>query len=348
MEDGRWSIPRESYAAGCLISLAGISLTLMLHHRSNCALRVGTSFSAKRFLYQLITGLAPAIALVNFLAATSPPLHRAALLSQHIAVACVMGCFMELLLLLLFRTALAEEVGTENEATLPAISNIMEHLDQSFSTWSISGFEPHIEPSRYIKAAVGILRQQQPIAFWASPPIGCCFALCPSWSCGQPRLPSARLIALLRRAVLVYVAGAVIAPLLELWLAGLPGMSAHMTTAARATHVLEGAVTLAALYALFITYRLSHKPLHEYRTTLKFAAVKVLVFAAPLQRGLLVGWLGQVGLWWQHVLTVAESPLLSLLLCQAFPPSELPRSTSALASTLAEDETARLVPNDDP
>ena len=34
-------------------------------------------------------------------------------------------------------------------------------------------------------------------------------------------------------------------------------------------------------------------------------------------------------MWWQHVLTAAECPLLSLLLGHAFPASELPSSLSS-------------------
>ena len=53
-----------------------------------------------------------------------------------------------------------------------------------------------------------MLRGQAPLAFWTSPPLGCLFLLCPALPCAQPQLPTPRLVAVLRRAVLLYSAGA--------------------------------------------------------------------------------------------------------------------------------------------
>ena len=61
-----------------LVSSACLLATLLLHRRAVAALRAAAPFSAKRMLYRLITSLAPAIGLVNFLAVTSPPMHQAA------------------------------------------------------------------------------------------------------------------------------------------------------------------------------------------------------------------------------------------------------------------------------
>ena len=121
-------------------------------------------------------------------------------------------------------------------------------------------------------------------------------------------------------------AGAVLAPLLELWVDGVPVMAAHREGIQRLVRAAEYTVTVLALYSLFITYRLSRGPLQSYHTTLKFAACKVLVFVSPLQRFLLCYQLGPTGMWWAHVLTVAETPALALLLARAFPANELPTS----------------------
>ena len=43
------------------------------------------------------------------------------------------------------------------------------------------------------------------------------------------------------------------------------------------------------------------------------------------------------GPWWSHVATVVETPLLSLLLSHAFPPTELPRLVAA--ESPSDDET---------
>ena len=308
----------EGYATGCAVAALALLLTLLLHHRASRVLRAGTSFSAKRLLYSIISSLASGIAMVNFLAVTAPELHKGAALAQHTLVAGVMACFMELLLLMLYRTSLAK--GDDQEAQVPGIANVLEHFESSFSRLS-----SQFQPSPYIDGAMRVLKQQPEIAYWASPPIGCCFALCPWLPCGKPQPASARLLALLRRAVIAYAAGAVLAPLLELWVDGVPVMAAHREGIQRLVRAAEYTVTVLALYSLFITYRLSKGPLHAYHTTLKFAAVKILVFVAPLQRALLVHFYGPLdGPWWGHVLTVLETPLLSLLLSHAFPASELP------------------------
>lgn len=424
----------ETYYAGCIVSLLGLLVTLAHHKSTVRALRARTAFSAKRLLYRLILSLAPALAAINFLAVTSPSpaVHRFAGFAQHVLVAGVMACFMELLLLLLFRTSLASvrpeyDPAAGSEAAIPGIANVLQLFEASFSK-----FEASIEPSRYMEAIVGVLRAQQPINYWASPPLGCGFALCPSLPCGARRHPSARQLAVLRRAVLVYAAGAFASPLLEMWVEGVPcaplrsnGPAArhaqrraisdahvprragcrshtrlhkHREGAAMAARVLEGCVTLLALYSLFITYRLSRVPLASYHTSLKFASVKVrrrgpralthwregawpgaspgrvetvkaattrwrgrrhvrtataasalaapqvLVFVTPLQRTLAVAAAGDAGLWWSHVLTLVETPLLSLLLARAFPAAELPAVARAIDS---DDESANLMGTDE-
>jgi len=247
-------------------------------------------------------------------------------MAQHAIVAFVMACFMELLLLLCYRMSLADD-GAGDEASVPGITNVIEHFEAS-----VSSLTPQFAPSKFIDGCVAVLSRQPEINFWASPPIGCCFALCPGLPCGRRQKPSAKLLALLRRAVFVYVLGAVLAPLLEQWVDGVPGLEEHHRIGARQfASVIETVVTLLALYSLFIAYRLSKGPLHSYRTTLKFATVKILVFASPLQRHLLSAILADpaAGVWCQHVLTAAECPLLSLLLGHAFPASELPSSLSS-------------------
>ena len=332
----------DGYAVGCWISAVGLAATLAHHRQLVRGLRARTAFSAKRLLYRLITGLAPALAVVNVVAVTSPPMHKACAVAQHVIVAFVMTCFMELLLLLCFRISLAEE-ASGGEASLPGINNILEHFEASFSSLT-----PALSPSHFMTKCVAVLAQQPDINFWASPPIGCCFALCPSLPCGKRHRPSALLLVLLRRAIFAYVLGVTVAPVLETWVDGVPGISEdHRVAAKRAANAVETGVTVLALYALFITYRLSRAPLHSYHTTLKFAAVKILVFLSPLQRLALTSLLGaSAGPWWHHVLMVAECPLLSYLLGHAFPASELPSAAAAAATQAvpdSDDEVARLI-----
>jgi hypothetical protein len=331
------------YGFGCVISVTSLSITLVYHHCMRARMRASTVLCAKRVLYALIQTLAPALAVVNFLAVTSPPMHQTCGIAQHLIVASVMAAFMELLLLLCYRTSLARDGGREKD--VPPISNILQQLEASFASFTASGFAS----SHYIDGAVRVLAQQPEIAFWASPPIGCCFALCPTTlPCGRRHRATARLVSLLRRAVLLYALGAVVGPTAELWLEGVPGMEAALlATARRAVGALELVVTLLALYAVFITYRLSKAPLQQYHTTLKFAAVKLLVFISPLQRHALVHALGDdEGTWWAHVLTVAQTPVLALLLWRAFPLSELPGRGAERASE-SDDEVTRLVPDAD-
>ena len=113
----------------------------------------------------------------------------------------------------------------------------------------------------------------------------------------------------------------------------------------------------AAADSLFITYRLSKAPLHAYRTTLKFLAVKLLVFVSPAQRHALGFVLGvPAGDWAAHVATAAETPLLTLLLWRAFPATELPAvasrkrhaqhsgsPASPIAAASDDDEASRLI-----
>ena len=134
--------PPEHYQIGLAIATCGLLVTMGLHRHAVRALRARTAFSSKRVLYRLITGLAPAIAWVHFLAVTSPPMHRVAALTHHCLVAFVMACFMELLLLLLFRTARAGEGGVD-ESAVPAIPNVLQettytaHAIHMLCTWHV-------------------------------------------------------------------------------------------------------------------------------------------------------------------------------------------------------------------
>merc|ERR1740130_1076186 len=99
-----------------------------------------------------------------------------------------------------------------------------------------------------------------------------------------------------------------------------------------------------------MTYRLARGPLRAYHTTLKFAAVKALVFATPLQRALLNSIFGTAGPWWLHVVFVAEMPLL---LDHVFVAETMPGArddhdghdaeSDATGGARSDDEAARLV-----
>ena len=198
------SVP-PSFGLGCVVSAFGLLLTGVHHRHLVRTLHATTTFSAKRCLYRLIVSLAPALAVVNFIAVTSPPMHKECAMAQHAIVAFVMACFMELLLLLCYRMSLADSAG--DEASVPGITNVLEHFEAS-----VSSLTPQFAPSKFIDGCVAVLSRQPDINFWASPPIGCCFALCPGLPCGRRQRLSAKLLVLLRRAVLCAESGASIEP----------------------------------------------------------------------------------------------------------------------------------------
>lgn len=257
----------EHFHAGCTIASTGLIFTFLHHHLNRRQLRIHTVLSAKRVLYTLITNLAPALGLVNFLAVTSPPMSSVCGLAQHIVVAVVMASFMELLLLLCYRTSLS--LDGSSDKNVPPISNVLQQLEASYASFSWSG---GFESSRYIDGIISVVAQQPEMAFWASPPIvrsqrnahpctsplwalclgpvrcqGCCFALCPRLPCGQRQRASARLIALLRRAVYAYALGSVVGPIAELWVEGAPGMGSYRPLVRRAVGLVELVVTAFAL-----------------------------------------------------------------------------------------------------
>jgi len=302
------------YSTVCGAALFGLIVTYALHYRATLALRDGTTFSAKRLLYQFIVRLAPAIASLNFLAVTSPPMHRTISMLQHVVVAGCMACFMELLLLLLYRTSSAPHGRAE--ALMPPITNIVQKFEMSLEDYNQSDGD-------YLNTVLTLLRQQPAIAIWTSPPIGCCFLLCPCCPCGKPQAPTICLLWMLRRTVLVYVLGAIVAPFFEMWLEGVPALDHYHEAAQYCTWIVETLAMLLALYSLFIMYRLAHDPLSHYQTTLKFLAIKLVMWVFTLQRIALVSHFGHVGLWWAHAAICVECPALSILLMFAFPASEL-------------------------
>ena len=68
----------SAFRSGCALSAAGLICTLWLRQRHMRNIRANSSFSAKRLLFELVTALAPAIALINFLVAllTSGATHK--------------------------------------------------------------------------------------------------------------------------------------------------------------------------------------------------------------------------------------------------------------------------------
>ena len=97
---------------------------------------------------------------------------------------------MELLLLLCYRTSLAPEGG--GEVDVPGIANVLQLCESSFSSCTVCG---GVEPSAYINGVLSVLTQQPEIAFWTSPPVGCCFSLCGDFlPCGRRDRPTPRLV----------------------------------------------------------------------------------------------------------------------------------------------------------
>ena len=112
--------PPAHFAEGCCVSLVALAATMLHRRHMALSMRANTHFSLKRLLYSSITALAPALGLLNFLAVTSPRMHTGVVLAQHVVVAGVMACFMELLLLLCYRTSLVRGDGSERD--VPGIS----------------------------------------------------------------------------------------------------------------------------------------------------------------------------------------------------------------------------------
>ena len=150
------------YSVGCAIASLGLMATIVLHWRAMVTLKK-SPFSAKRMLYGFILRLAPALAVLNFLSVTSPPMHRVTELLQHMVVAGCMASFMELLLLLLYRTSLAPE-GSD-ESRLPGITNIVERFEMSLEDYNHNG-------GHYLAGILNVLRQQPAMDVWTSPPLG--------------------------------------------------------------------------------------------------------------------------------------------------------------------------------
>ena len=130
-----------------------------------------------------------------------------------------------------------------------------------------------LDPRDYVESIASSLRQQPPMPYWASPPLCCIFYLTPCCFLGQPGTATARLLKFCRHGLLGYLVGMPLVPFLSLL------VKAQFERGKHALLLLglvwcQWSLSLFALYALFITYRLTRVPLKDFRTTAKFATIK--------------------------------------------------------------------------
>lgn len=171
--------------------------------------------------------------------------------------------------------------------------------------------------------------------YWSSPPLCCLLSFVPCCLparlgfLSRPDVASVRLLRFCRASLFLYLVGMPLVPFLQL-LVRAQLAHGHIPTVLLLLLWSQWVLSMLALYALFIAYRLTHTPLHAFRTTAKFATIKVLVLLSPVQKELLKYSLGvQLGEFWNTALLAAEMPALGFLLLRAFPASELPQLSPA-------------------
>ena len=196
--------------------------TTYVHRRHTRALSSGKALSLKRLLYTFISYLAPALAAINFLAVLAPVLALVMEAVEHTVIAVVMTGFMELLYLLIFRLELHAEhlqrSGSTSGNGSPEDPRALHHFFPPALTHERLSYL--LEEGGYVAGVARRLSSGAPIKLYASPPLCCCLAGCACLPCGTAQHPSARVLDSMRLAVRLYVAGAMVGPLFELWIDG--------------------------------------------------------------------------------------------------------------------------------
>jgi hypothetical protein len=242
--------------AGQLIASIGFVAVCFLHITHMRRLKEGTHCSAQRGLYKIVCRLAPVYAAVHALGVTLPRLMEVTTLLSHIYVSVAMYAFLELMLLAVHGLSAGGGGG----------SRLGHEVGLSFL----------LDPKEHIQHIVKVLEAQEPLRIWTAPPLGCIFRLCPCTPCGAKSVPSADVVKFARTSLGLYIATNPLLPFLKL--AARAEMShADQGYANTALALATFGLALVALYGLFIVYRVTHVPLHNMRTTLKFVAIKASI-----------------------------------------------------------------------
>ncbi|CAL1139377.1 unnamed protein product [Cladocopium goreaui] len=176
-----------------------------------------------------------------------------------------------------------------------------------------------------------------PQRYFAVPPLGCFF-----YRCCKPHHISAKQLLWVSRLVKQFGVLQIFFNSYFLWarLTLLPAQALRVEKISEAVLKVSGVV---AMYGLFIMYKATHDLLHNWNTTRKFVALKVVIVVSTLQ-GKLLSWLiSSTGLFttkcllskehpedmhrlltfWSCYFTLLETVVLSLLIIKAFPAHEV-------------------------
>ncbi|CAK9030325.1 unnamed protein product [Durusdinium trenchii] len=181
------------------------------------------------------------------------------------------------------------------------------------------------------------IHEYGPQKYFAVPPFGCCF-----WRCCTPHHITAKQLLWVSRLVKQYVLLELFLNTFFMWcgLTFLPVRAKKMQSVAG--YILKASGMLA-IYGLFVMYKATHDLLHDWNTTRKFVAIKLVILLSVIQNklfGLFIRKfrppdescllepnnpkdLEHVIAWWTTFATLVETVLLSHLIIKAFPAHEV-------------------------
>ena len=311
--DHEVDVDDEWYVVRCALALLGALAAIYIHQQTVDGLYDNTGPSSRRGLYYRIVVFPVIYGVSHALAVVLPEMIEYASLLSHIFLASTMNTFIDLLLLLTYRSA--------TKGPAPAVLFFDKH-------------------AYALESVHGVLMDQPPLKYWAVPPLGCIFLLpgCGWTPCGKEALPSLDLLVSLRAMLRLF---AIVAPLETVSRTAIERDLVNIGTFAFYEHValliLQLVIALFASYSLFVMFMITHVPLRDQRTAWKFASIKVIVAMDQIQRPLLEVLAGPENMSWLTVIQALEAPLVCVLMQHAFRPEELkdgePRT---MAQTMAE------------
>ena len=306
------------YVLGCVLSFSCCAMAIRWHSLHMNELSSGSRPSGRRGLYMLIAKLGPVAAFTSTVGTAIPVLHKSLELLLHIFISVVMWAFLELLFLMTVqesKNSNAMGEGSQDMQERSSARNVWEQTDLDLAVL--------LDPEDYFVAVRASLQSQPPLRLWAAPPLGCCFHLpCfRSTPCGRSALPDVQLLAFTRRVLVMYMTLMPSVPLVRMVLYVSTG-GRHLV--AIVLNLAEGLLSILALYALFICYRVTHHILHDYCTTRKFVAIKAIILLLQPQRLLVQSLVGDgTTEFWLSCLQSLEAPILCWFLATSYPRHEL-------------------------
>jgi len=203
--------------------------------------------------------------------------------------------------------------------------------------------QPLMAGKRSIVASiVDTFQKQDRQKYHAVPPIGCCCALCMT-----PRAFTTQDMLCIVNCLRQFVVAVPCFALMHMWaVVALPktGGIYNLQNVSMFVQVGQILSAIVALHGLFCLYKATHDVLHEWSTTRKFVAIKLILIVEMYQK-ILINKLvehkdrsGNEGclllgehraafwaMWW----LVPESLLMTYLMWKAFPASELDRNSTS-------------------